>query len=90
MLIRTRSHETSISNCSFAGSHGTAHKALESEQDEASEKVANADVDAGVSAVTHASTEAELELYGDIYIQSEFESLSQTRQKQHLCQRELP
>lgn len=40
--------------------------------------------------VTHAATEAELELYGDIYIQSEFESLSQTRQKQHLCQRELP
>lgn len=40
--------------------------------------------------VTHASTEAELELYGDIYIQSEFESLSQTRQRQHLCQRELP
>lgn len=50
MLIRTRSQETSISNCSFAGSHGTHHKALESEQDEASEKVANADADAGVSA----------------------------------------
>ncbi|XP_034099045.2 epidermal growth factor-like protein [Drosophila albomicans] len=36
---------------------------------------------------------AEAELYGDIHVQGEFESLSQTRQRQqqqHLCQRELP
>ncbi|XP_062120997.1 epidermal growth factor-like protein [Drosophila sulfurigaster albostrigata] len=49
---------------------------------------------AEVTAATSTSrSAAEAELYGDIHVQGEFESLSQIRQRQqqqHLCQRELP
>jgi len=46
-----------------------------------------------LTATLAAEATAGSELFGDIHIQGEFESLSQTRQRQqqqHLCQRELP
>jgi len=46
-----------------------------------------------LTAAAIATLAPESELYGDILIQGEFESLSQTRQRQqqlHICQRELP